>query len=272
MSTSQMAAHAVEDLFANSTDGRMNIGLTILATSTPDQPQPATAVRMRGTPAFDVNVGCSGFLHAVDAARCMIRKQLDSTALVIGTDLHSPAVNRTDRRIAPLFGDAAGAVLLANVTEGYGIHTIKLQADADGDELAGARVGGTREAADGRHRGKGRHLFRPQGRAVEEYARTAVPQAVDDVLREVAWSAGDIDRAFLHQGSTRMIEILATESGINMNRIPLSAPPFGSTGAASIPFTLAEENRRRPIEQGERIPLASVGGGTTTTAAVLTWF
>ncbi|GHB75503.1 3-oxoacyl-[acyl-carrier-protein] synthase 3 [Streptomyces xanthochromogenes] len=279
VTTSAMAARAVEELFADSPHSRERVGLTVLATSTPDQPQPATAVRMQkllrmhSTPAFDVNAVCSGFVYGLTVAESMLRTSPDDgTALVIGADMYSSIMDRGDRRTVSLFGDGAAAVLLGEVPEGYGIHATRLYADGDGEDLVEVAAGGTRETADDAAREAGRHFFRMQGRSVKEYALQIIPKTVDDVLSQARLEIGDIDRVFIHQGNTRLVEAVAAQLGVDMSRVPLTAPQFGNTGAASIPFTLRHSHRERPIERGERILFAAVGGGMTAGAAVLTWY
>ncbi|MFK3735944.1 3-oxoacyl-ACP synthase III family protein [Streptomyces sp. NPDC088090] len=279
VTTSAMAARAVEELFAGSPHSRENVGLTVLATSTPDQPQPATAVRMQkllgmhSTPAFDVNAVCSGFVYGLSVAESMLRTSPEKgTALVVGADMYSTIMDRGDRRTVSLFGDGAAAVLLGEVPEGYGIHATRLYADGEGEDLVEVAAGGTREVADDAARAAGRHHFRMQGRAVKEYALQIIPKVVDDVLSRSGLEIDDIDRVFVHQGNTRLVQAVAQQLGVDMARVPLTAPRYGNTGAASIPFTLRHAHRERPIERGERILFATVGGGMTAGAAALTWY
>jgi 3-oxoacyl-[acyl-carrier-protein] synthase-3 len=83
---------------------------------------------------------------------------------------------------------------------------------------------------------------------------------------------GDIDRVVLHQGNTRLVHSLADAIGVDRERLAMSAPQFGNTAAASIPLTLAQEHQRRPLQRGEHLLLAAVGGGMTAAATVLTWY
>jgi 3-oxoacyl-[acyl-carrier-protein] synthase-3 len=85
-------------------------------------------------------------------------------------------------------------------------------------------------------------------------------------------SRDDIDRVIMHQGNTRLVETLARELGMSMDKVPLTAPEYGNTGAASIPITMHRANAERPFERGERLLLAAVGGGMTAGAAVLVWY
>ncbi|WP_326587464.1 3-oxoacyl-ACP synthase III family protein [Streptomyces sp. NBC_01294] len=277
--TSELAARAVERLFGESPYDREQVGLTVLATSTPDQPQPATAARMQkllrihGTPAFDLNAVCSGFVYGLTVARSMlIADPSIGNALVVGADMYSTIMDRSDRRTVSLFGDGAAAVLLGEVPEGFGIHATRLYAEGDGAHLVEVAAGGTREVADDAAREAGRHYFRMEGRSVKEYALQIIPKVVDDVLSTAGWTVDDLDRVFIHQGNTRLVESVAAALGVDMAKVPLTAPRFGNTGAASIPFTLADSHGTRPLERGDKVLFATVGGGVTAGAAALTWY
>ncbi|MDX6348399.1 MAG: acetoacetyl-CoA synthase [Streptomyces sp.] len=277
--TSDMAEEAVHDLFARHPGARETTGLIVLATSTPDQPQPSTAARLQhrtglsGIPALDVNAVCSGFVYALGVADALLRRgTAGPAALVVGADMYSTIMNREDRRTVSLFGDGAGAVLLAEVPEGYGIRATRVVSDSDYHELVEVVAGGTREAADSAAREAGRHLFRMDGRAVRDYALQAVPKVVGEALDAAGLAVDDIGRVVMHQGNTRLVEALARQLGVDMDRVPVTAPRYGNTGAASIPVTLQAAHASRPFRRGEHVLLAAVGGGMTAGAAVLTWY
>lgn len=277
--TSDLASEAVHDLFGKYPEARADTGLIVLATSTPDQPQPATAARLQhriglsGLPSLDVNAVCSGFVYALAVAEALLlRGTAGPAALVVGADMYSTIMDRTDRRTVSLFGDGAGAVLLAPVPQGYGIHATRVVTDSDHHELVEVTAGGTREPLDAAAREAGRHLFRMNGPAVLGYAMQRVPKVIDEALDAAGVGLDDIDRLILHQGNTRMLEGLARHLGVDMDKVPLTAPKWGNTGAASIPVTLQDAHEQRPLERGERILLASVGGGMTAGASVLTWY
>lgn len=274
--TSDLAVAAVDDLLATDPAIRERINLIVLATSTPDQPQPATAavvqhkLGLTDIPAFDVNAVCSGFLYALATAEGLLRGT-DSTGLVIGADMYSTIMDRTDRRTVSLFGDGAGAVLLGRVPDGYGFRSIRLTTDGGYRELVEVVAGGTRERVTPDAVAAGRDLFRMDGRAVRDYAMSAVPKVVAEALSAAAFDVDDMDRVIVHQGNVRLVEMLAKELGVPMDRVPMTAAHYGNTGAASIPITLRAAHAERPFERGERVLLAAVGGGMTAGACVLVW-
>ncbi|WP_433260093.1 3-oxoacyl-ACP synthase III family protein [Actinosynnema sp. CS-041913] len=246
----------------------------LLATSTPDQPQPATAsvvqraLGFAGVPSFDLNAVCSGFLYAVVVAEALLRTGPGGTALVVGADKYSTIMNRRDRRTVSLFGDAAGAVVLGEVPAGYGIQASHLLTDGHHAELIEVRAGGTRLPAGD----PDDHLFRMNGFVVREYVLRTLPKAVHAVLDASGVRLDEVDRFVFHQANARLVETCAEELGVPPAKVPLTAPLLGNTAAASIPVTLAAAHRERPLRRGERIVLAAVGGGMSTGAVLLTWY
>jgi 3-oxoacyl-[acyl-carrier-protein] synthase-3 len=256
----------------------------IVATVTPDVPQPSTAailqhkLGLRSVPAFDVNAVCSGFLYGLAAAEGMLavagqRGEPDHEpyALLVGADKFSSIMDRADRRTVSLFGDGAGAVVLGAVPDGYGIRALRLVADGELHHYVGVRAGGTRTPLDARARAAGEHLFRMDGRAVRDYALTALDKLVGAVLDDCHLGTDDVDRFIFHQANTRLVEAFVARAGLDPARVVYTAPGLGNTAAASIPLTLHAAHRDRPLRRGETLLLAAVGGGMTAGAAVLTW-
>ncbi|MFD7744743.1 3-oxoacyl-ACP synthase III family protein [Streptomyces sp. NPDC059698] len=250
----------------------------IVATCTPDHPQPSTAAIVQAglglpaLPAFDVNAVCSGFLYALTVAKGLLDGQPGQYALVVGADLFSTLMDRGDRKTVSLFGDGAGAVVLGPVPEGYGIHGSTLLADGELHDYVKVEAGGTRTPLDERARAAGEHLFRMDGRAVREYAMTTLHKVVGQTLAECGARIEDVDRFVFHQANTRLLESFAAEAGIDPAKVALTAPTLGNTAAASVPLTLHHTHHDRPLERGERVLLASIGGGMTAAAALMTWY
>ncbi|MFI8200103.1 3-oxoacyl-ACP synthase III family protein [Streptomyces sp. NPDC085942] len=250
----------------------------IVATCTPDHPQPSTAAIVQAglglpaLPAFDVNAVCSGFLYALTVAKGLLDGQPGQYALVVGADLFSTLMDRGDRKTVSLFGDGAGAVVLGPVPEGYGIHGSTLLADGELHDYVKVEAGGTRTPLDERARAAGEHLFRMDGRAVREYAMTTLHKVVGQTLAECGARIEDVDRFVFHQANTRLLESFAAEAGIDPAKVALTAPTLGNTAAASVPLTLHHTHQDRPLERGERVLLASIGGGMTAAAALMTWY
>ncbi|MEU6329032.1 ketoacyl-ACP synthase III [Streptomyces sp. NPDC047049] len=271
--TSDLAVAAALKVLDEETRG--NLAAIVLATSTPDQPQPATAALVQrklglpGVPAFDLNAVCSGFLYALTVAEAVLaRWSPEARALVIGADKYSTIMNRADRRTVSLFGDAAGTVVLGRVPDGFGIQAAHLVTDGQYSEMIEVRAGGTR-MPDGTPEER---LFRMNGFTVREYVLNALPKAVRQVLDETGTALGEIDRFVLHQANPYLVESCAAELGVPLEKFPLTCVELGNTAVASVPVTLAAAHRQRPLRRGERILLASVGGGLSTGVVLLTWY
>lgn len=277
--TSDLAVRAVEPMFAADRDVAERIDALVLATCTPDVPQPATAaivqhkLGLRSVPAFDVNAVCSGFLYGLAVADGLCAGMTDvERVLVVGADKFSSIMDRSDRRTVSLFGDGAGAVLLGPVPDGYGLLAIRLITNGELHHYVGVAAGGTARPLDQQARETGEHLFKMDGRAIRQYVQQTLGKIVDQALADAELRIEDIDRFVLHQANTRMLESFADDMGIDRDRVALTAPRWGNTAGGSIPLTLHESARQRPLRRGEHLLMASVGGGMTAGAAVFRWY
>lgn len=277
--TSDLAHLAVLDLLRARPTAVDEADALIVATSTPDQPQPATAAILQdrigrtGIPAFDLNAVCSGFLFGLEVATALVERVAGPrTVLLVAADKYSSIMDRRDRRTVSLFGDGAGAVLVGRVPEGYGVHAVRTVTHGQLRELVEVVGGGTRRPLDPEAFAAGEHLFRMQGRQVKAYALETLPPLIDDVLGSSGMTLSDVDRFVFHQANPRLLESLVKSMGIDLGRVEFTAPDFGNTGSASILITLRAAHENRLVVRGERILFAAVGGGMTAGAAVTTWY
>lgn len=277
--TSDLAVHAVRQVFSEREGAAELTDALILATCTPDVPQPATAAIVQGKlglrvmPAFDVNAVCSGFLYGMALADGLRSASSDTDhVLVVGADMFSTIMDRTDRSTVSLFGDGAGAVLLGPVPEGYGLLAMRMISDGALHHLVGVPAGGTALPLDGAALQSGQHFLKMDGRAIRQYVQTTLPKVVGQVLDDAGLSLGGIDRFIFHQANARLLESFADMTGIDRKRMPLTAPRLGNTAGASIPVTLCAADRDRPLERGENLLLASIGGGMNAAAALVRWY
>jgi 3-oxoacyl-(acyl-carrier-protein) synthase III len=276
MRTSELGRHAVRNLVQSRPDALSNLGAIIVATSTPDQPQPPTAAILQGllelepVPAFDVNGVCCGFLYALWCARGIATS--GTRVLVVAADRYSGIMDDRDARTLSIFGDGAGAVVVGTVPDGYGIVAIKMVTHGSHRGLVEVQGGGTACPLDAAGIEAGRQYFRMRGRAVREYVDAELPRVITGAIDAAGWAMHDVDRFILHQANPRMLEQLAAVMGIHSSRMPLTAPEYGNSGAASMPVTLWETNCERPIGRGEKIVFAGVGGGMTAGAIATVWY
>ncbi|MEV8441841.1 ketoacyl-ACP synthase III [Actinosynnema sp. NPDC051121] len=279
VTTSDLARHAAEQVFAQHPAARERVGAIIVATCTPDVPQPATAAILQGklglrsVPAFDVNAVCSGFLYSLAIADGLLsRAREDEQVLVVGADKFSSIMNRADRRTVSLFGDGAGAVLLGRVPEGYGLLGLRMVSDGELNHYVGVEAGGTRTPLDQRARDAGEHLLRMDGRPIRGYAASTLRKLVEQVLDDTGTGLEEVDRFVFHQANVRLLEDFADSLGVDRARFAFTAPRYGNTAGASIPITLRASADERPITRGERVLMASVGGGMNAAAALFRWY
>lgn len=274
-----------------------DVDLVILATSTPNWPQPATASAVHhalglreDAGAMDVNVVCSGFVYALHAGASMLAGgEAWTTALVIGADCYSRITDPADRGTRIFFGDGAGAVVLRKQLE---VADIAAMAAADagieiGSDLAEGLDGGPLDdetagirsvayAVD--HARKDaiivpdrESFFQMDGPGVRAYAVPAMVDAVRRACRDAGIEVDDLDLIVPHQSNRRMLEAAIDELGIPEGRLATTVDRYGNTAAASIPLTLDVAARDGRVRTGDLVCLVGYGGGLQSAACVLRW-
>ena len=272
--TSDLALHAAHAALANAHAEANSIDLIVLATSTPDQTFPASAVSVqnglgiRHGAAFDLQAVCSGFIFALSTADALLRSGSFKRALVIGAETFSRILDWDDRTTCVLFGDGAGALVL------------EAQAQAGGKNDRGLLT--THLRSDGRHKSKlyvdggpsstqtVGHL-RMEGREVFKHAVAMITDVIDDAFKATGYSAADIDWFVPHQANKRIIDGSAHKLGISPQKVVVTVDRHGNTSAASIPLALADAVADRRIKRGNLILLEAMGGGFTWGSALLRW-
>lgn len=236
------------------------IDLIIVATTSPDHHFPSTACVLQdklgirnGSPAFDMQAVCGGFVYALNTADMYIRGGQAKTALVVGAEVLSRMLDWNDRTTCVLFGDGAGAVIL-RASEQPGIVAAKLH-------------------ADGRHREmlKADPKITMDGQSVFKFAVKVLSDVVDEVLEDNGLTGADIDWMVPHQANIRIIEATAKKLGLGMENVVVTVGAHGNTSAASIPLALDTAVRDGRIQVGQNIIIEAVGGGFTWGAVLIRW-
>jgi len=272
--TSDLAIQAAHAALASARVEASSIDLIVLATSTPDQTFPATAVTVQaalgitGGAAFDLQAVCSGFVYGLTTADALLRTGAYKRALLIGAETFSRLLDWTDRTTCVLFGDGAGAIVmeaqdLPGTREDRGVLTTHLRSDGrhksklyvDGGPSSTQTVG---------------HL-RMEGREVFKHAVAMVTDVVEDAFRATGYGAKDIDWFVPHQANKRIIDGSAHKLGIDPAKVVVTVDRHGNTSAASIPLALCDAVADRRIKRGDLVMLEAMGGGFTWGAALIRW-
>jgi 3-oxoacyl-[acyl-carrier-protein] synthase-3 len=272
--TSHIGLKAAQAAIQHAGIDAQSIDLIILATSTPDNTFPASAVAIQAGlgihhgAAFDVQAVCSGFIFALTTADNFLKSGAYKRALVIGAETFSRILDWTDRTTCVLFGDGAGAVVLElqeqpGQVSDRGILTTHLRSDGrhqsklyvDGGPSSTQTVG---------------HL-RMEGRAVFKHAVSMITDVIEDAFAATGVTADDIQWFVPHQANKRIIDDSAKKLGIAPEKVVITVDRHGNTSAASIPLALCTAVMDGRIQRGDLILLEAMGGGFTWGSALVRW-
>ncbi|MCR4411866.1 MAG: ketoacyl-ACP synthase III [Thermoguttaceae bacterium] len=252
------------------------IDLVLVGTYTPDMPLPSTACLVQDrlglrAPAMDLHAACTSFVYALITGMQFVATGCSRRALVIGADCNSRVVNPNDVRTFPLFGDAAGAVVLAPGTPQQGLLAYAVGADGSGADLLCQRMGGTRLPFATNGSGQGLHYLHMEGRAVFKWAVRVLEETVSEVLQYADLPLDEVDLVIFHQANLRIIDAAAAEIGLDPAKVYNNLQRYGNTAAASIPLALDEAFREGRIEPGSRVLVSGFGAGLTWATALVQW-
>ena len=244
-----------------------DIDLIIVATATPDQTFPATATIVQdaldcnGCVAFDVAAVCSGFLYALAVADSMIRVGSAQNALVIGAETFSRILDWEDRGTCVLFGDGAGAIVLAAEQGEKGVLATRLHADGAHNQLLYVDGGAGTTGTVGKLRMKGREVFR--------HAVVNLASVLKEVLEEAGESIDNVDWVVPHQANARILDATAKKLNLAPEKVIKTVDIHANTSAASVPLALDTAVRDGRIKSGDLLVLEAMGGGFTWGASVI---
>ncbi|HJT51170.1 MAG TPA: beta-ketoacyl-ACP synthase III [Nitrosospira sp.] len=268
--TSDMALNASRAAMNSAGVSAGDIDLIILATTTPDMIFPSTACILQeklgvgDCAAFDVQAVCSGFIYALATADMFIRAGKCRTALVVGAEVYSRILDWNDRSTCVLFGDGAGAVVLARSDE-PGIISTHLHADGRHSNILSVPA----NVCGGKVQGKPFVVM--EGNTVFKFAVKVLEEVVQEALTENNLHASDVDWLIPHQANIRIIISTAKKLGIPMEKVVATVEKHGNTSAASIPLAMDIAARDGRIQTGHHVLLEGVGGGFTWGAALIRW-
>ncbi|MCP3417312.1 ketoacyl-ACP synthase III [Bradyrhizobium brasilense] len=272
--TSHLAIKAAQAALAHAQVDAQSIELIVLATSTPDNTFPATAVAVQRAlginqgVAFDLQAVCSGFVFALATADNFLRAGTHKRALVIGAETFSRILDWNDRGTCVLFGDGAGAVVLeaqqhSGTTSDPGVLTTHLR--SDGRHKAKLFVDG----GPGSTRTVG--YLRMEGREVFKHAVGMITDVIVDAFNATGFTAEDITWFIPHQANKRIIDASAHKLHIAPQKVVLTVDKHGNTSAASIPLALSVAVKDGRVKKGDLVLFEAMGGGFTWGSALVRW-
>jgi len=278
MATSDLAKVAAEGALKEAGIRPDQVGFIVVGTTTPDTIFPSTACVLQdklGAPnawGFDLGAACSGFTYALNTAAQMVATGGCDYALAVGADVMSSIIDYTDRATCVLFGDGAGAVVLAPAAEGEP-HIIDFagKIDGSGGPALCMPAGGSRMPASKETVEKRLHYVKQEGQAVFKFAVKNTEEIARRLLDRNGIDPSQIDLFVSHQANRRIIEAASERLGLAPEKVIINLEMYGNTTAGTIPLALADARRQGRIKKGDLVLLASVGAGFTVGAILLRW-
>ncbi|GLC29867.1 beta-ketoacyl-ACP synthase III [Clostridium omnivorum] len=273
--TSDLAAKAVMKALKMSDTKPEEIDMIILSTSSPDALSPSTACFVQdkigavNASCFDISAACSGFVYALRIGAQFIKTGECKKVLVIGAEVLSKITDWTDRSTCVLFGDGAGAAVLAESDE-KGVSSIFTGAQGNKAGYLGITCVPVKNP-----------LVKPEeieniklhmdGKEVFRFASSIVIEAIDKVLKDSGLTMDDIKYVIPHQANVRIIEYAVKKLKAPEGKFYINLDKYGNTSAASIPIALAEMNEKGLIKKGDKLILVAFGAGFTWSACLVEW-
>jgi 3-oxoacyl-[acyl-carrier-protein] synthase-3 len=276
--TSDMAVAAARKALEMAGTRPEQVDLIVVGTITPDMPMPSCAAFVQAKLgavnafAFDVAAACAGSIYALSVAEQFIRTGKVKRALVIGADLFTQIVNWGDRNTCVLFGDGAGAMLLAPSEEPErGILSTHLRTDGSLAEILAIPGGGSKEPLTEENLRAQRNKVVMNGREVFKCAVRALADITQEALGANGLTASQVDHVIVHQANSRILESVMQRLEVPLEKCWINLDKYGNTSAASLPISLDEALRSGRIKRGDLVAMMAIGAGMTWGAAMVRW-
>ncbi len=276
VATSDMAVEAARACIDDAGVDPDDIDLVLLGTYTPDRLVPASAHMVQDrlglcAPAMDIQAACASFLYAMITGMQYVASGCSRLVLVIGADCNSRVVDPADKRTYPLFGDAAGAVLLAPGNQSQGLLSYAAGSDGSGGDLLVRPMGGTLMPYSSAPEDAGMQYLKMEGRVVFKWAIRIARETISDTLRAADMTLDDIDLVIFHQANMRIISSSVKDLGMDPNKVFNNLERYGNTSSASIPLALDEAYRAGRIQSGSQILFSGFGSGLAWGTVLMKW-
>ncbi len=276
-STSDIATIAAKRALEDGNISPEEIDLILVATVTPDMAFPSTACIVQknigavNAAAFDISVGCSGFIYGLSIGVNFIRSGAYRKVLVIGAETLSKIVNWQDRNTCILFGDGAGACVIERCEDGYGFLSFDLGADGTNGNLLTMPAGGSRLPASYETVSNNLHTINMDGREVFKFAVRVIEKTSLNALNKANITLDGIDYLVPHQANIRIIESATKKLKLADDKVYVNLDKYGNMSSASIPVALDEAYRNNLLQLGNQILLVAFGAGLTWGSTLLKW-
>ena len=280
IATSDLAVDACQKVLKKAGLPPEEVDLVLVATATGDYlgfPSVACIVQdkigARRAGAMDVGAGCTGFIYALETARCFVTSGGARNVLVVGAEVLSRIIDWKDRNTCMLFGDGAGAVLVSvdSSQTDRGILRSVLKADGSGSALLARTEGGTRFPFTDGVVNLAATFLKMDGRQVYNFAVRVVSEGIVDLMETSHLGLNDIAWIVPHQANVRIIEAAAKRSKIPLEKFFMNIEEYANTSAASIPIALSEMSARGLLKSGDLIITFGFGAGLTYGGNLIRW-
>ena len=281
---SDLAVKAAEKLFAQSTVQKSQIDALILCTQTPDYLLPTTACLVQErlklpmtAAAFDINLGCSGYVYCLAVASSMLRGGLANKVLILNADTYSKFISRNDRTCRPIFGDGGAATVIETTDGRDAIGPFDLGTDGRGKERLIVYGSGTRDMAlnlEGQPspiNGTTRPLLKMDGAGVLMFTMGTVPKTIEALLKKAGLTKEHIDLYVFHQASKTVLDNIVRHLDLPDHKVFRGFAEIGNTVSASIPIALKQAEQQGRLLPGQRVMLIGFGVGYSWGSCLLTW-
>lgn len=275
LGSSDLGEQAVRGLLEKTGTSPDEIDLLICATITPDMAFPATAniisdkVGIKNAFSFDLAAACSGFLFALQTGAAYIATGNYKKVIIVGADKMSSITDYTDRTTCPLFGDAAGAVMLEPTTDEYGIIDHIFHVDGSGRKYLHLKAGGSIKPASFETIEAREHFIYQEGQSVFKFAVVNMADVAAEIMERNNLKSEDISWLVPHQANLRIIDATGRRMGLPPEKVMINIENYGNTTAATIPLCMWEYEKQ--LKKGDKIILAAFGGGFTWGSVYLKW-
>ncbi len=276
--TSVLAANAARQALAMAGATAADLDLIIVATISPDRPFPNTAcfvqkhLQAANATCFSLEAACSGFVYGLEVASALLRTGAFRLALVIGAEKLSSIVNWKDRTTCVLFGDGAGAAVLARCPPAENsLLCSTLGSDGNYTDILHVPGGGSQQPFSREVLERELHFLQMSGQEVFKLAVTAMTAAARQTLEKAGVSVDQVRWMVPHQANTRILTSVAKRLDLDEQRVYINLDRYGNTSAATIPIALDELVRGGKVQRGDYLLLVAFGGGLTWGANLLRW-